>query len=65
VQEQKHYTSAKEIARKALNKQLEDITHGAMYFHQHKSTPSWAKEYILTATVGEHLFYKPSGGKAK
>ena len=65
VQEQEPYARAKEIARKALNGELEDRTHGAIYFHHQRSAPSWAKEYIETAKVGEHIFYKPPGGKAK
>ena len=65
AEEEKHYTSAKEIARKALNRQLADRTDGALYFHTRKITPSWSEEYVKTVEVGEHVFYKPSGGKAK
>jgi spore germination cell wall hydrolase CwlJ-like protein len=56
---------AKEIARKALNRQLKDRTGGALYFHHRKVTPNWSKEYIRTVEVGEHVFYKPAGGDAK
>jgi len=64
AEEQESYTLAKEIARKALNRQLEDRTDGALYFHQ-GLTPSWAKQYIRTVEVGGHVFYKPAGGDAK
>ena len=60
-----HYTIAKEIARKALNRQLPDRTGGAMYFRQRKATPGWSAEYIKTVEIGEHIFYKPHGGAAK
>ncbi len=63
--EDEHYANAKEIARKALNRQLKDRTNGALYFHNRKATPNWSKEYIKTVAVGEHMFYKPSGGDAK
>jgi spore germination cell wall hydrolase CwlJ-like protein len=65
AQEEAPYARAKEIARKVLNGQLGDRTHGAFYFHHQRLRPSWAKEYMRTGKVGEHFFYKPAGGKAK
>ena len=58
-------TTTKEIARKALNRQLKDRSDGALYFHHRKVTPNWSNEYVRTVEVGEHVFYKPAGGKAK
>jgi spore germination cell wall hydrolase CwlJ-like protein len=65
VEEQVPYTLAKEIARKALNRQLDDRTDGALYYHHQALTPSWSKQYIRTVQVGGHVFYKPAGGDAK
>jgi len=65
AEEEKHYEVAKEIARKALNKQLHDRTAGAMYFHTRKAFPDWSAHYIKTATIGDHIFYKPPGAEAK
>jgi spore germination cell wall hydrolase CwlJ-like protein len=65
AREDEPYARAKEIARKVLNGQLGDRTHGAIYFHHQRVNPSWAKKYIRTAKVGDHVFYKPAGGKAK
>ena len=65
VLEQASYEVAKEIARKALNKQLKDLTRGAIYFHHKRVNPSWAQQYIMTAKVGEIVFYKPAGDQAK
>ncbi len=65
AEEDKSYAIAKEIARKALNRQLTDRTGGALYFHHRKVTPNWSNEYLRTVEVGEHVFYKPAGGKAK
>ncbi|MNG04865.1 Cell Wall Hydrolase [compost metagenome] len=64
VQEETQYTIAKEIARKALNKQLNDRTHGAMYFHDRNVHPDWASKYIKTTETSMFLFYKPKGGEA-
>jgi len=65
VEEEKRYAVAKEIARKALNRQLVDRTDGALYFHHRKVSPEWAEKYARTAEVGDHLFYKPRNDKAK
>jgi spore germination cell wall hydrolase CwlJ-like protein len=65
AEEDKSYAIAKEIARKALNRQLTDRTGGALYFHQREATPSWSAEYIQTVTIGAHVFYKPHGGATK
>lgn len=65
AKEEESYSHAKEIARKALNRQLKDRTGGALYFHYRKAVPNWSKEYIRTVEVGEHVFYKPAGGGAK
>lgn len=65
VQEEVPYALAKEIARKALNKQLPDRTKGALYFHDRTVKPVWAKEYENTANIGLFRFYKPHGSDAK
>lgn len=65
AQEETQYALAKEIARKALNKQLPDHTGGAMYFHDKTVKPVWAKKYIKTANIGLFVFYKPHDGSAK
>lgn len=65
AQKEEEYTRAKEIARKVLNRELGDLTKGALYFHNRDVAPSWAKGYIRTAEIGKHLFYKPRGGKTK
>ncbi|MGV8920542.1 MAG: cell wall hydrolase [Pseudomonas sp.] len=65
VQEDAAYVIAKEVTRKALNQQLPDRTHGAMYFHDQSVKPYWAKEYIKTAQIGRFLFYKPPAGTAR
>jgi spore germination cell wall hydrolase CwlJ-like protein len=63
--EQESYSHAKEIARKALNRQLRDRTGGAMYFHNRGLAPHWSSEFIRTVDIGKLVFYKPAGGEAK
>jgi len=64
AEEEEHYTSAMEIARKALNRQLADRT-DARCISTPGKLPQLVEEYVKTVEVGEHVFYKPSGGKAK
>jgi spore germination cell wall hydrolase CwlJ-like protein len=65
VEEPEPYAVAKDVARAALNRDIKDNTDGALYFHLRKVNPGWANEYVKTAEVGDHLFYKPEGDKAK
>jgi spore germination cell wall hydrolase CwlJ-like protein len=65
AEEDEHYTIAKEIARKALNRQLPDRTNGALYYHRDNASPSWSVKYIKTVKVGKHDFYKPPSDAAK
>jgi spore germination cell wall hydrolase CwlJ-like protein len=65
AQEKEPYEIAKEISRKALNRQLKDLTGGALYFYSAGAKRSWSKEYIRTAKINGLIFYKPPGGKAK
>lgn len=59
VAEQERYELATEIARKALNGQLQDRTRGALYFHDRTVSPDWAREYTRTAQTRRFLFYTP------
>ncbi|MCP1418611.1 spore germination cell wall hydrolase CwlJ-like protein [Pseudomonas laurylsulfativorans] len=65
VQEEVPYAMAKEIARKALNKELPDRTQGALYFHDRTVKPDWARKYIRTVDIGLFRFYKPHDGSAR
>ncbi|MFQ6572016.1 cell wall hydrolase [Pseudomonas sp. UM16] len=65
VQEETRYSIAKEIARKALNRQLDDRTHGALYFHDRNVSPNWARTYVKTTETSDFLFYKPRNGTAR
>jgi spore germination cell wall hydrolase CwlJ-like protein len=63
--EEESYSQAKEIARKALNRQLKDRTGGALYFHNRELAPNWSRGYIRTVEIGELVFFKPAGGEAE
>lgn len=58
VVEEDRYVDAKEVARKALNQQLQDRTHGALYFHDKRLSPESFKRYVRTAQTDKFVFYK-------
>jgi spore germination cell wall hydrolase CwlJ-like protein len=58
VEEPEPYAQATEIAREALNQQLRDPTDGAVNFHVESIHPDWADEFVKTATIGGHVFYR-------
>ena len=58
VEEPEAYAGAMEIARQALNRQIEDPTGGAVNFHVDTVHPDWADEFVKTATIGAHVFYR-------
>ena len=58
IREPAAYAEARDVARQALNHQLEDVTDGALYFHARYATPYWAKRFVRTARIGQHLFYR-------
>jgi spore germination cell wall hydrolase CwlJ-like protein len=65
AKEDDSYATAKEIARRALNRQLRDRTAGALYFHHRNVAPAWSGEYRKTTEIGAFVFYKPRGGDAR
>ncbi|WP_136253771.1 cell wall hydrolase [Onishia niordana] len=59
VLEPQRYDIVKEVARQALNGELDDDTNGAMFFHQRTISPYWAAEFTETARIGDFVFYRP------
>ena len=51
------FSLAKNIATKAYNGQLPDITGGAVNYHAKSVNPYWSKSLTKTASVGNHIFY--------
>lgn len=51
------FAQAVQIAKKAYNGELDDITGGAINYHAKSASPYWAKTMSKTATIGNHIFY--------
>jgi spore germination cell wall hydrolase CwlJ-like protein len=65
AQDPSAYASARDVARRALNRETGDPTGGALYFHHRGVNPEWASAYTQTAEIGAHRFYVPADGKAR
>ena len=55
--EKRAWKEAQVIARDVMIGNTEDPTKGAEFYHANYVNPWWAKEYILTKVIGNHLFY--------
>lgn len=51
------WAEAQMIARDVLNEEVDDITHGALFYHADYVSPYWADEFTETVTYGTHIFY--------
>ena len=53
-------TNIVEVTLNNIN-DINDLTNGAVYYHElhmhHK--PKWTKRMVVTATIGNHYFYRP------
>lgn len=46
------------VARAMLDGAPRDLTDGAVFYHSHAVSPSWAAAFARTATIGAHVFYR-------
>lgn len=65
AREDDRYTLAKDVARKALNRQLPDRTHGAQFFHDHSVAPAVFRKMVRTARTDNFVFYRPRDEQAR
>ena len=42
-----------------LTNNMIDFTDGALYYHADYVEPEWKDDYIVTAVIGNHIFYRP------
>jgi N-acetylmuramoyl-L-alanine amidase len=49
---------SRKIAYDVYQKEVNDYSKGAIYFHNHTVEPVWKDEKILTVSIGNHKFYK-------
>lgn len=59
AREMSEYALSREIARQALNGNLEDNTRGALFFHNRGLNPGWMSNFVRTAQSREFNFYRP------
>ena len=52
------YAQALDIAGRAIDGTLPDITGGATHYHADWVNPEWANPQYMTAQIGKHSFYE-------
>jgi spore germination cell wall hydrolase CwlJ-like protein len=48
-----------ELVDEFLSNNMIDFTDGALYYHADYVEPEWKDDYIVTAVIGNHIFYRP------
>jgi len=48
-----------ELVETFLTSDMIDITDGALYYHADYVSPEWKDDYIITAVIDNHIFYRP------
>ena len=52
---------AMNLAKQVIsNRDLVDVTKGALFFHARYSNPSWSNKMEKTIAIGNHIFYRRS-----
>ena len=59
AEEPEQYDIALDVARRALNQELDDQTNGALFFTAADDRPDWTSSMVETLTVGDHVFFRP------
>lgn len=59
INDRANYERVARIARLALDGAPRDLTSGATYYHARWVSPSWARRFKRTTTIGVHHFYRP------
>jgi len=52
------YMQSYKIAENVYLNNINDVTHGAKFFHATSIKPEWSKHYHRTVQIGDHIFYK-------
>lgn len=53
------YFEMEELVDAFLTNNMIDFTDGALYYHADYVEPEWKDDYIVTAVIGNHIFYRP------
>ena len=59
--EKKAWKKARVIARDVMIGNVDDPTHGAVFYHANYVNPDWASFMDLSKVIGNHLFYTWDG----
>ena len=46
------------LAYDVMHRNVEDVTNGSLFYHNHYVAPQWSEHYEYIVTIGNHIFYK-------
>ncbi len=58
IHEKRAYVNVGKVARAVLDASELNLTDGATHYHTKAVSPSWARKFPRTATIGVHHFYR-------
>lgn len=58
IHERSAYNRVGKVAQLLMAGAERSLTEGATHYHTHAVSPSWARRFPLTATIGSHRFYR-------
>ena len=58
ISDKRSWANVGKVARLSMQMDDRPLTRGATYYHTDYVSPSWARKFVNTATIGVHLFYK-------
>lgn len=60
ISEPRAFSRVGKVARLLIDGAPRQLTSGATHYHTKAVSPSWARRYPRTASIGSHLFYRQS-----
>ncbi len=58
IAEPRAYDRVGKVAKIMLDGAARNLTGGATFYHTRAVRPSWARKFMRTAAIGQHLFYR-------
>lgn len=58
IADQRSFRKIKKIVGALLNREYDDLTKGALYYHAKRVKPWWSVAKVRLVQIGDHIFYK-------
>lgn len=58
ISDRKAFSDILELAKTLMTTKINDVTHGALFYHADYVKPRWASSKHRTVKIGRHIFYR-------